>query len=204
MVLESHPLGPDTFRIVYGCHDSARLFLGGEPLHEDIVSRRNQQVVGSGAQSQCIRLPGPAVGPLHVAPLKVTWINKGSRVPSRLGSEEILCAKVHDAARRDAQTKVGQACFELPHPLPDRIPAAIGHDMDECVGIAGPNQVIVADRPHAHVRIVGAEACGNDNASTGVRRFLGAEHDVLLQDLVFGKNSVTRVEHMDAAKTHGA
>jgi hypothetical protein len=76
--------------------------------------------------------------------------------------------------------------------------------MDERVAVTGLDEVVVTDCSDAYVGIVGAEARGNDDAGTRLRRPLGTEHDVLLQDLVVGKGPISCIEHMDLAKAHGA
>jgi len=204
VVLESDLVGFHSRGIVYGGHDPARFFFGREPFYENVMRRGDRELIGSRAESQCMRFPGPPLRPFHITLSKMAGINKRDRISSRLDPEEALRAKVHYAAGRDGQAEFGQVRFQVPHSPPDRVTVTVGSDMDESMAVAGPDEIGVANCPAAQVGIARPEARRGDDASPGIRRLLGTEHDILLQDRFLGEGAIPRIEYMDMAEPHAA
>jgi len=131
MILKRHPVGPDSVGIVDCGNNPTPLLFGGKPFHENIVSRWDEQLVGSIADCESIRLASLVTRPIDEAIPDVARVNKWNRLAPWLSAEKIPCPEIYNSSGRNGQAEIRQARSKLHHVLPDRISIAIRNNMNE-------------------------------------------------------------------------
>lgn len=79
---------------------------------------------------------------------------------------------------------------------------SVWNDVNEEVGVAGPNEIAVADRSDAQVRFRRIEAGRNSHVAASVGRLHSTNHNVLLQDLVIGESTIAGIKYVNPGEAH--
>ena len=102
-----------------------------------------------------------------------------------MSAEQIPRPEVYDSSGGDSPAEIRQARLQARYLTADRISIAVRNDMDEGMGIAQMNKIVMLDRSNPEARFVGVQARGDDDIGAPmIRRLFRAEHNVHLQNLV--------------------
>src|SRR5262249_43190784 len=139
------------------------------------------------------------LGPMHKAAVEVGWVNQRRSVVLRVWNEELFGTEIHDTARRNIQSKLGEWSLQLSHLLSNGLICVRGDEVNEMLWVTRRNYFAVRSGSLRYLGACLAAACGDDYGLGFLRRFRRVDDDVLLQNFVMLEGGRARFENVQQA-----